>query len=153
MSADAPAFMLRAAQSADVDGITACVVAAYSPYIARMGRKPAPMLEDYARVIAERQVTVADAHGLIAGVLVLALSAEGLLLDNVAVLPTHRGMGKALLQHAESEARRQGFSSLDLYTHETMTENLALYAKIGYVIYDRRVDNGYARVSMRKSLQ
>jgi ribosomal protein S18 acetylase RimI-like enzyme len=86
-------------------------------------------------------------------VLVLAPTPEGLLLDNIAVLPSHRGIGKALLQYAESEARRQGFGSLVLYTHEKMTENQAWYSKIGYVEYDRRVEYGFARIYMRKSLQ
>lgn len=146
-------YFLRPAQARDVDGITACVDAAYRPYIERIGRKPGPMLEDYARVIEERQVTVAESEGGIAGVLVLALTPEGLLLDNVAVLPEHRGIGKALLQYAESEARRQGFGSLYLYTHEQMSENRALYSKIGYIEYDRRVEYGFARVYMRKSLE
>ena len=146
-------YFLRPAHAQDVDGITACVDAAYRPYIERIGRKPGPMLEDYARVIEERQVTVAESKGGIAGVLVLALTPEGLLLDNVAVLPEHRGIGKALLQYAESEARRQGFGSLYLYTHEQMSENRALYSKIGYIEYDRRVEYGFARVYMRKSLE
>ena len=146
-------YFLRPAQAQDVDGITACVDAAYRPYIERIGRKPGPMLEDYARVIEERQVTVAESKGGIAGVLVLAPTPEGLLLDNVAVLPEHRGVGKALLQYAESEARRQGFGSLYLYTHEQMSENRALYSKIGYIEYDRRVEYGFARVYMRKSLE
>ena len=38
----------------------------------------------------------------------------------------------------EAEARRAGFDSIYLYTHEKMTENLALYSRIGYVEYDRR---------------
>ena len=33
-----------------------------------------------------------------------------------------------------------------------MTENQALYSKIGYVEYDRRVEKGYSRVTMRKRL-
>lgn len=145
-------YHLRPARPADVNGITACVEAAYSPYIERIGRKPGPMLEDYAKVIEERQVTVAESSGTITGVLVLVLTAEGLRLDNVAVLPMHRGIGKALLRYAESEARRQGFASLYLYTHEKMTENQALYSKIGYREYDRRVEYGFPRIYMRKSL-
>jgi GNAT superfamily N-acetyltransferase len=86
-------------------------------------------------------------------VLVLVLTPEGLLLDNVAVLPSHRGIGRVLLQYAESEARRQGFASLYLYTHDKMTENQALYSKIGYVEYDRRVEYGLSRIYMRKCLE
>ena len=33
-----------------------------------------------------------------------------------------------------------------------MSENLSLYARIGYVEYDRRVEHGYGRVFMRKKL-
>ena len=43
--------------------------------------------------------------------------------------------------------------SLYLYTHEQMSENRALYSKIGYIEYDRRVEYGFARVYMRKSLE
>ena len=45
--------------------------------------------------------------------------------------------------------RRAGFESIYLYTHEKMTENRALYAKVGYVEYDRRFGQGLARVYMR----
>lgn len=153
MGIDVTSYYLRPARATDVDGIKACVDAAYSPYIERIGRKPGPMLEDYSKVIEERQVTVAEFNGAVAGVLVLTTTAEGFLLENVAVLPAHRGIGKALLQYAESEARRQGFGSLYLYTHEKMTENQRLYSKIGYVEYDRRVEHGLARIFMRKSLE
>ena len=153
MATESVSYYFRPARAEDIEGITACVNAAYTPYIERIGRKPGPMLEDYSKVIAEKRVTVAECSGTVAGVLVLALTPEGLLLENVAALPSHRGIGKALLQYAESEARRQGFGSLYLYTHEKMTENQALYSKIGYVEYDRRVEYGFPRIYMRKSLQ
>jgi hypothetical protein len=47
---------------------------------------------------------------------------------------------------------RAGFDSIHLYTHEKMTENLALYARIGYIEYERRAENGFSRVFMRKRL-
>ena len=53
---------------------------------------------------------------------------------------------------AENEGRRQSFDSINLYTHERMVENQLLYAKIGYVEYDRRGENGYSRIYMRKIL-
>ena len=112
------------------------------------------MTEDYGKVIREHRVTVGESGGAIVGVLVLAVTEEGFLLENVAVDPSHlgRGLGRALLELAESEARREGYKSIYLYTHEKMTENQALYAKIGYVEYDRRTEDGLARVYMRKSL-
>ena len=148
-------YSLRPASEGDAPAIAALVNAAYRHYVERIGKPPGPMTEDYARVIRERRVTVAESGGKVAGVLVLAVTGEGFLLENVAVDPSHRGkgLGKALLELAEAEARRGGFGSIYLYTHEKMTENLALYAKVGYVEYDRRTEKGLARVYMRKSLQ
>ena len=80
---------------------------------------------------------------------------EGFVLENVCVDPSveDTGVGRALLEHAEAEARRAGFDSIYLYTHELMTENQALYARIGYEEYDRRpVDFGGRIVLMRKPL-
>ena len=111
-------------------------------------------MENYTEVIERRQVSVADVSGEIVGVLVLAITEEGFLLDNIAVHPSSqgKGVGKALLEFAESEARRLGFTSIYLYTHQKMTENQSLYAKIGYVEYDRRTEDIYHRVYMRKQL-
>jgi len=76
------------------------------------------------------------------------------LIDNVAVHPSHRGtgLGRAFLELAEAEARRAGFDSIYLYTHEKMTENLALYSRVGYVEYDRRSQGAFSLVYMRKQL-
>ncbi len=86
--------------------------------------------------------------------IVLAVADEGFLVDNVAVDPCYRGkgLGKALLEFAEAEARRAGFDSIYLYTHEKLTENLALYSRIGYVEYDRRSRGDFSLVFMRKHL-
>jgi GNAT superfamily N-acetyltransferase len=146
--------VVRAAKPTDAAAVADCVAQAYEHYIERMGKAPGPMLDDYDQVIAGDQVTVAESEGAVVGVLVLKETAEGLLLDNVAVLPQSQGegIGSALIRHAECEAARQGRRELLLYTHETMTENLALYAKKGYVEYDRRVEGGFARVYMKKDV-
>lgn len=145
---------LRPAILDDVAASTACVCEAFRPYVERVGRPPAPMLDDYARVIATRSVFVAERDREVIGVLVLTTTDEGFLLENVAVRPRHRGqgVGRLLLEFAEAEARRQGHRSIRLYTHERMTEARALYARIGYGEYDRRTEDGYARVYLRKSL-
>jgi GNAT superfamily N-acetyltransferase len=130
------------------------VDAAYGHYIDRIGLKPGPMTDDYAQVIRDRDVTVAEDAGQIIGVVVTGPAEEGFLLDNIAVRPGHqgKGLGKVLLDHAEHAARAAGFDSIYLYTHEKMTENQAIYARVGYVEYDRRAQHGFARVFMRKQL-
>jgi ribosomal protein S18 acetylase RimI-like enzyme len=112
------------------------------------------MTDDYAEVIANQRVTVAESYGNIVGVIVLSVDDEGFLIDNVAVEPSHRGegLGRALLEFADAEARRMGFDSIHLYTHEKMTENLAIYSRIGYVEYDRRSHGEFSLVYMRKHL-
>ncbi|HEX2374905.1 MAG TPA: GNAT family N-acetyltransferase, partial [Actinomycetota bacterium] len=113
-----------------------------------------PMTDDYAAVIRDHQVTVAEHDGAIVGVVVLTVTDEGFLIDNVAVHPSRRGtgLGRTLLQFAEAEARRVGFDAIHLYTHEQMTENLALYSRIGYLEYDRRSQGAFSLVYMRKQL-
>ncbi|HTI83727.1 MAG TPA: GNAT family N-acetyltransferase [Acetobacteraceae bacterium] len=146
--------MIRPAQSDDADPVREVVHAAYRHYIARMGKPPGPMLDDYAQRIADRQAWVMDDAGRITGVLVLEEASEGLLLDNIAVLPDQqgKGVGRALLEFAETEARRRGFLTIYLYTHELMTENIALYTRIGYVETRRVTEKGYDRVYMTKQL-
>jgi N-acetylglutamate synthase-like GNAT family acetyltransferase len=112
------------------------------------------MREDYAAVIRDKRVTVAEQDGEVVGVLVLSTTEEGFGIDNVAVDPSRRdtGLGKALLELAEAEARRAGFDSIHLYTHEGMVENVELYSRIGYVEYDRRSMGEFSLVFMRKRL-
>ncbi len=148
-------YSFRSAIGADAPKVAALVNAAYGHYLERIGMLPRPMTDDYAGVIANQQVTVAESHGTIVGVIVLNGEDEGFLVDNVAVDPSLRGkgLGRVLLEFAEAEARRAGFDSIYLYTHEKITENLALYSRIGYVEYDRRSKGGFSLVYMRKPLR
>jgi ribosomal protein S18 acetylase RimI-like enzyme len=147
-------YSLRPATGADVPKVAALVNDAYGHYVERIGILPRPMIDDYAEVIANRRATIAEHHGAIVGVIVLTVDDEGFLIDNVAVDPSHRGrgLGRALLEFAEAEARRAGFDSIYLYTHEKMTENLAIYSRIGYVEYNRRSLGEFSLVYMRKHL-
>jgi ribosomal protein S18 acetylase RimI-like enzyme len=145
---------LRPATAADVPRVTELVQAAYGHYVQGLGGPPRPMTDDYAEVVDTHAVTVAERGGEIIGLIVLTVDEEGFLIDNVAVHPSHQGSGagRALLERAEVEARSAGFDSIYLYTHERMTENLALYARIGYVEYDRRQHGEACLVYMRKKL-
>ena len=71
----------------DATAIAAVVAAAYAPYIARIGTKPGPMLDDYATVIADHIVHVARDGETIGGVVVLIEKPDGtILFDNIAVV-------------------------------------------------------------------
>lgn len=145
---------IRAATEEDLPAVEAVVRAAYSPYVPRMGQKPGPMLDDYATLIRERRVHVISNDGAVQGVLVLLPEKEAMLLDNVAVAPAAQGtgLGRKLLEFAEQAARTAGYSSIRLYTHETMTENIQLYSRIGYSETHRAEEKGFRRVYMTKRL-
>ena len=145
---------IRSAEKSDAAKMKTCVEEAYRHYISRMGKPPGPMLDDYEKVIERHMAFVAEDDGDIVGVLVLVRTESGILLDNVAVQPRHqgKGLGRRFLELAESEARRQGYAHIDLYTHECMIENIEIYDSHGYVETERRRERGYNRVYMRKAL-
>jgi ribosomal protein S18 acetylase RimI-like enzyme len=147
--------MIRSARPDEADTVRDVVHAAYRHYIARMGKPPGPMLDDYAARIADGQTWVLEDAGTIVGVLVLEETADGFLLDNIAVSPEGqgKGYGRALIEFAETEACRRGFAEIRLYTHEKMTENIALYTRIGFVETHRVSEKGYDRVYMTKQLR
>lgn len=144
--------MIRPACPEDQAAIEAIVRAAYSVYIPRMGKPPGPMLDDYGALIGDGSVSVWLADDAIAGLIVLIPKADHLLLDNIAVAPEHqgRGVGREMVAFAEREARRQGYRQLRLYTHVTMTENIALYRRLGFAETHRGQEAGYDRVFMAK---
>jgi ribosomal protein S18 acetylase RimI-like enzyme len=146
---------IRPACATDVAAIARIVEEAYSPYIARMaGRRPGPMDDDYPARVAEGAVWVLERDDIVAGILVLLPGRDHLLLDNVAVAPAHKGhgLGRQLVAFAEAEARRRGLDELRLYTHVTMTENQALYRRVGFEETHRAEQAGLQRVFMRKQL-
>jgi ribosomal protein S18 acetylase RimI-like enzyme len=147
-------FELRLAAAADLAAVEALIVDAYSAWIERIGRKPGPMLDDYARLIAEGRVTLALRQGALVGLVVLVPQGDAMLLDNVAVATAARGMGvgASLMRHAEDEARKIERSTLRLYTHALMRENIALYARNGWRETKRVTERGFDRVYMEKQI-
>ena len=149
------ALRIRAATAADVPVIANIVDQAYRHYIARIGRPPGPMLDDYPARVSEGVVWVIEEGAVIAAMIVLVPAPNYLLLDNIAVSPARQGLGlgRRLLAFAEDEALRRGYREIRLYTHQTMVENQRLYASIGYEETGRGTEGGYDRVFMRKQLR
>lgn len=147
--------MIRLAHADDVAAVGLLVGGAYAHYVARLGKPPGPMLDDYARRVAESEVWLLEDEGALAGILVLE-DAEGgdLLLDNLAVAPAAQGKGhgRTLVAFAEAEARRRGSPVLRLYTHVLMTENVEFYLRLGFDETHRITEKGYDRVYMAKRL-
>ena len=145
---------IRPADVTDLPTVERIVRDAYTKYIARIGKPPGPMLDDYAAHVRTHAAWVLERDGAVVGVIVLLPEDGHLLLDNVAVDPAYagRGLGRALMDFAEAEARRRGYSELRLYTHQMMTENVAMYHHLGWEETSRGEQAGYARVFFRKPL-
>jgi ribosomal protein S18 acetylase RimI-like enzyme len=111
---------------------------------------------DFAELIGRNLVYVlADPPTPVRGVLVMMPEPPALFIENVAVRPRYQraGLGHALMAFAEEQARRAGLRELRLYTNAQMTENIAFYQRLGFEETDRRLDEGFQRVFMRKRLQ
>jgi GNAT superfamily N-acetyltransferase len=145
---------VRLAGHGDAETLRRIAVVAYEPYVARIGRAPAPMTADYAQAVRDRQAWVAVEDGQPVGFVVLVDEPGYLLLENVAVLPAAQGhgIGGRLLSLAEQHARSLGRSEIRLYTNEAMTENLAYYPRRGYTETHRAEQDGFRRVFFRKLL-
>jgi ribosomal protein S18 acetylase RimI-like enzyme len=147
-------MVVRGAEPAEVPVLREIVGRAYAVYIERIGRRPAPMDDDYEAKVRHGEVFVADDDGVVAGLIVLVEHPDHLLVENVAVDPARQGtgVGRMLLAYAESRAATRGLSELRLYTNEAMTENLAFYPRLGYREVERRVEEGFRRVYYSKRL-
>src|SRR5438128_8893873 len=99
--------MIRRARLDDRAAVEAIVHAAYAIYLDRIGKPPGPMLDDYARLIADGVVSVLeDGDGTMAAIIVLVPQPDHLLLDNIAVRTDRQGqgLGRQLIAFAEDEA-------------------------------------------------
>ncbi len=144
--------MIRPARPEDAAAAGDIVDAAYTKYIARIGRKPGPMEDDHAARVAAGQAFVAEPDGQVVGWLVLIDAADHLLLDNIAVAPAWagKGIGRALMRFTEAEAARRGHAEMRLYTNVMMTENIAMYARAGWTETGRGSVNGRHTVFFSK---
>ena len=145
---------IRRAVAGDVVAIGAIARAAYDKYAPRIGREPAPMVADFAALVAAGEVHVLLAGGEPIGFIVIRSGEGHLFIENVALHPERQGvgLGRRLLEFAETSARAQGLGALRLYTNVKMTENFPFYAGLGFVETERRHDDGFDRVYFEKQL-
>jgi len=143
---------IRSAKITDIPAIKDCAKAAYEKYVSRIGREPAPMQANFAHQLASHSIDVVENHNGIVGYIIYRVQKTELMLENVAVHPTHsgKGLGRALIDHVENTARNQQAEKIVLYTNEAMTENLLMYPRLGYVETHRIEEEGFKRVYFEK---
>jgi N-acetylglutamate synthase-like GNAT family acetyltransferase len=146
---------IRRATTADLPAIHQVITDAYTKYVERIGRPPAPMTADYAAALEHSRVWVLVSDHDIVGALVTEDRADHLLLEMVAVVPTAQGNGHGarLLDRAERDAEELGLPEVRLYTNEAMTENLTFYPRHGYRETGRAIEDGFRRVYFSKAVR
>lgn len=127
--------MIRRASPTDAPGIIACITAAYAPVQDRGVSLP-PVAEGVPEDIRAGLVWVSEDAGQIRGILVAGQNGEAFHVMNLAVQPDAggRGVGRALLDHAEHVAKELGCRLMRLATHRDMPENVALYTHLGWQV-------------------
>lgn len=147
-------LVVRGAAPSDATQVHDLVHQAFAAYAPLIGRRPAPMDEDYAQIVTSPWCRVAELDGRLVGVLVVRAEPDHLLLETVAVYPgaQGQGVGERLLREAESLAAQSDLAEVRLYTNEAMTGNFAWYAHHGYVETGRRVQDGFRRIFFAKRL-
>ena len=112
------------------------------------------MVADFAAEVAAGHVVVIGTAEAVDGYMIAWPETDAYFIDNIAVDPARQGegLGHQLIDHAVGEAKRRRLSAIRLYTNAAMTENLSMYAHIGFVETHRAVEKGFDRVYLRWSL-
>jgi ribosomal protein S18 acetylase RimI-like enzyme len=136
-------WLLREAGEADAEAIAAVIRAAFEEYRGRLD-PPSGALAETADTVREKmrtaQAVLALADGVPLGCIFLRPEEGRLYLFRLAVLPGHRGrgLGRAMLAHAEGRARALGLPRVRLGVRAALARQIAFYEGLGY----RRVGDG-----------
>lgn len=125
---------IRRAGAEQVEQIRDLSVRAYAKWVPITPRKPRPMTADYSASVLTNQFDFLFEGERLVGLIETARQDADLMIVNVAVEPDcqGKGYGTHLMRHAEQIARELGLSGTRLYTNKLMTENIALYERLGY---------------------
>jgi len=149
------AITLRPAVAADASAIRDLTRAAYTKWIAVIGREPKPMMADYAAAVRNHRIDLLHVDGQPAALIEVIPEADHLLIENVAVAPRFqgRGLGRQLMAHAELVAGSLGYLEVRLYTNKLFAANLRLYATLGYRVDREDEFSGGIVVHMSKPVR
>lgn len=144
----------RRATAHDIPAIVALTEAAYLPNESIIGAPSLPRIADYAQVLAEHEIWLAESTRGLDGVLVLEEEPEKFTVWSIAVSPEAAGkkVGSALMAFADARAIERGHDAIHLYTNAKLTDRIGWYERLGYQIthHEERADRRL--VHMRKPL-
>lgn len=124
---------LRRATLTDVPAIRALKDIAYTRNETITGAPSLPRMVDYAEIMADHEVWVADGEDHLIACAVLQSAGEPLIYS-LAVHPSEQGRryGDAILAFAEKRLKELGARRIALYTNLKLEERIAWYARRGF---------------------
>jgi GNAT superfamily N-acetyltransferase len=146
----------RRATSADASTVREITRAAYTKWVAVIGREPRPMTANYEQAVIDHVIDLLEEDGRPIALIELIPEPSHLLIENVAVLPDWqgRGIGTVLLGHAETVARSLQLNEMRLYSNALFLTNISFYAHRGFSEFLREQHAKWGGVvHMKKSVE
>lgn len=142
------------AEARDAPRLAWLVKQAFEPYIAEIGRAPAPMVADFPALIAAGDVWCWGDRADFEAYAVFRAENGNLLLDTIAIAPKAQGqgLGRRLMAEIEAYGQARGGARLCLYTNAKMAAARAFYPKLGYQEQGRWAEDGFDRIYFVKML-
>jgi N-acetylglutamate synthase-like GNAT family acetyltransferase len=146
---DLPPLQIRTASADDAETLSRLIVAAFSSYEIPLDPPSSALKETPAAIIEKLEThgaAIAESVGCAIGcVLFTPQDDEVLYIGRLAVDPSwrRRGIARALIAHAETEARRRGLKRLHIQVRIPLVDNQALFKSCGFVEVSRETHPGY----------
>jgi ribosomal protein S18 acetylase RimI-like enzyme len=129
---------LRRGTTGDFDAIVTLQRAAYARNRDLLGVEPLPLLADYQAILldANKDVRLQIPGTRVIGVLILERRTDDLLIESIATDPGYQGqgIGRALLDAAQAQAKQLGYARIRLYTGSPLTHLVAWYGRHGFTV-------------------
>lgn len=140
------------ARPEDAAAIRELTRVAYAKWVPVIGREPIPMLADYDLAVREHLIDLLLVDDEYVALVEMIENVDHLLIENLAVAPAFqgRGYGRLLAAHAEELAASLGYREMRLYTNKAFSENIRLYAGLGYTVDREEPYKGGVIVHMHK---
>ncbi|MBS7345200.1 MAG: GNAT family N-acetyltransferase [Caryophanon sp.] len=129
----------------------------------RQSYKPLLLLADEDDAILNSYIEQGDLYEVrmnedIVGVaLFIPIDEQTIELKNIALRPTYRGQGiaKEMIRQSELTFKAQGYTRMIIGTANSSINNIALYQKLGFRMYDIQRDffNAYKKVIVEQGIQ
>jgi ribosomal protein S18 acetylase RimI-like enzyme len=148
------AYTIRRAGINDVSAITDITNQAYAKWIAAIGRKPLPMMVDYAQAVQNHVIDLCEVGGVIVALIEMIEERDHLMIENLAVVPAYQGQGfgTLLLEHAHEIAVSRGTPMIRLLTNAKFESNVEFYKRNQFVVDREEPFMGGVTVHMRKAV-